>query len=321
MKKYYAVKVGRKTGIYDDYILASEQVKGYKNGQMKSFKDLDKAADYLNDLNYYVVVKGRTIGIFRSEQYFNRQVCDIFDTEYQIFKDGMAAIKYFSEHIQAKKYYVIKNGKEIGIFIDEKVYLEHTKGYKGAVCKSYKTLGNAMLFLTSNEMKRAKIEPPVISKNKTIDTNECVAYVDGSFDHKENIYSLGIVLFYDGKQIEIQQAMKDPNWLKYGNVAGEVFAARTAVQEAKKRGAKSIKIYHDFNGLSECLDENVKTTATIWKTYKKSMKKLKKDIDFEFEHVKAHSGIKYNNLADRLARAAIKNKQTKLKMREVCYAQ
>ena len=314
--KYYAVKIGRTPGLYIDHEQAVEQIKCYKGALMKSFKDKNKALEFLTMNNYYVVTKGRVLGIFRDEKYFNEQIKGIQDAEYAIFQDGLMAISYFGEKVKSDKYYVVQNGKETGIFIDEKVYQKHIKGFKGASGKSYKTLGHAILFLTGNEQKQEPvkiIEPPI----KTIkEEKDCVAYVDGSYDDKKKAYALGVVLFLNGKQIEMYQTMADPNWIKYGNVAGEVIATTTAMREAIKRGAKSIVIKHDLMGLSQCLKEDTKANAKIWKSYRKTMKKLGKDISYELEHVKAHTGVEYNVLADRLARKAQKENQKKLKVNE-----
>lgn len=47
--KYYAVKEGRKKGIFTDYNLCKESVSGYKNAVYKSFLTYEEALNFLND--------------------------------------------------------------------------------------------------------------------------------------------------------------------------------------------------------------------------------------------------------------------------------
>lgn len=47
-KKYYAVLVGEKTGIFESWAECEKSVKGYKNAQYKSFTTLSDAKNYLN---------------------------------------------------------------------------------------------------------------------------------------------------------------------------------------------------------------------------------------------------------------------------------
>ncbi|MDD4238978.1 MAG: ribonuclease H family protein [Desulfotomaculaceae bacterium] len=47
LTKYYAVKQGRKTGIFNSWLECSQQVKGYKNAIYKGFTSLKEAQNYL----------------------------------------------------------------------------------------------------------------------------------------------------------------------------------------------------------------------------------------------------------------------------------
>lgn len=47
MKKYYAVRKGRKTGIFDSWQVCEQQIKGFSGAEYKSFKTLKDAQNYL----------------------------------------------------------------------------------------------------------------------------------------------------------------------------------------------------------------------------------------------------------------------------------
>ena len=49
MKKWYAVKVGRRPGIYDSWSACKVQVDGFSGSQYKSFTIFDEARDYMGD--------------------------------------------------------------------------------------------------------------------------------------------------------------------------------------------------------------------------------------------------------------------------------
>ena len=46
-KKYYAVKVGKNPGIYQTWVQAEEQIKGFSGADFKSFKSLKEAENYI----------------------------------------------------------------------------------------------------------------------------------------------------------------------------------------------------------------------------------------------------------------------------------
>ncbi len=52
--KVYAVKVGKKPGVYETWDACKEQVEGVKNATYKSFNSLKDANDYLSDKEFVV---------------------------------------------------------------------------------------------------------------------------------------------------------------------------------------------------------------------------------------------------------------------------
>lgn len=47
-KKYYAIRRGRKPGIYDNWPQAKEQVEGFKGAEYKGFESLDEAKSFMD---------------------------------------------------------------------------------------------------------------------------------------------------------------------------------------------------------------------------------------------------------------------------------
>lgn len=50
-KKYYAVKVGKNPGIYDNWDVTKENVVGFTGAIYKSFSNYDDAVDFMSDIN------------------------------------------------------------------------------------------------------------------------------------------------------------------------------------------------------------------------------------------------------------------------------
>lgn len=56
-----------------------------------------------------------------------------------------------------------------------------------------------------------------------------VAYVDGSYQHALGKFSCGVVLFLDGKELNLAEEYSDPDLVSMRNVAGEIKGAELAM--------------------------------------------------------------------------------------------
>ena len=87
-----------------------------------------------------------------------------------------------------KKYYAVKNGRNIGIYSSWSECEKQVKGYSGAEYKSFLTLKEAKAYLNGEENSEEK-------DICDLKDNEMIAYVDGSFDVKVGYYAYGVILF------------------------------------------------------------------------------------------------------------------------------
>ena len=89
------------------------------------------------------------------------------------------------------------------------------------------------------------------------------------------------------------------------NVAGEIHGAAFAMKNCLERGASVMELYYDYAGIEKwCTGE--------WKANKKGTKALKAYYDsiknrltVHFHKVPSHTGVKYNEMADQLAKGAL----------------
>lgn len=129
------------------------------------------------------------------------------------------------------------------------------------------------------------------------------AYIDGSFNTSSFVYGSGVVIIQDNEEI-IKKSFSgnDVEVAKLRNVAGEMRAAMYAAKFAQLCGWKSLVIHYDYYGIEKWVTGEWKRNNEFTKKYNEFMNSISKDMQLYFRHVKAHTGDKYNEMADDLAK-------------------
>ena len=134
------------------------------------------------------------------------------------------------------------------------------------------------------------------------------AYVDGSYSDALKRYSFGCVFITPYGCIYTACGYGDnPDSLKSRNVTGEMLGAMYAVQCARKSGYKAIDIYYDYAGIEMWVTGAWKRKNDLTVKYAMAMCEWGRDIDISFHKVDAHTGVEYNEMADRLARKGLES--------------
>ncbi|PSJ31782.1 RNase H [Peptostreptococcus russellii] len=212
-----------------------------------------------------------------------------------------------------QKYYVVKNGKINGIFLNWDDCKKMIHGHKNALYKSFFDPHEAIDYLISNnstilkEENSSSDEKLNIKENANTDSLDLIeAYVDGSFDVSSQSYGSGGVLLKDGKIIEtFSKKGSNKENVSMRNVAGEIEAAMIAMQYCYDNNYKNLRIYFDYNGIEKWCTGDWKANKIGTKKYKEFCDEMKKKVNISFQKVKAHSGVEYNELADKLAKESI----------------
>ena len=192
----------------------------------------------------------------------------------------------------AGKYYAVKAGKKPGIYLSWAECKAQVDGYSGAAYKSFKERADAEAFIGSNTGKKET-------------ASEMIAYVDGSYNVATKEFSYGMAILYQGEEFRFAEKVDDDTLVSMRNVAGEIKGAEAAMTYAIDQGCKTLDIYYDYEGIAKwCLGE-WKTNKAGTTAYKKFYDSIKDKLDIRFIKVKGHSGDKYNELADELAKSAI----------------
>ncbi|NLX60934.1 MAG: RNase H [Tissierellia bacterium] len=199
----------------------------------------------------------------------------------------------------AKYYYAVKNGGQVGIFDTWKKCEEQVKGYSNAVYKKFASYEEALDFINGDS------DPAEERSLGDLKENEALAYVDGSYDAENKIYSYGVVLFSKDSKITLSGKEEDPNLVDMRNVAGEIKGSMVAMEEALKMGKDTLFLYYDYMGIEKWAKGEWKTNKYGTKMYKVYYDSIKDKLDVKFFKVKAHAGNKYNEEADKLAKEAL----------------
>lgn len=212
----------------------------------------------------------------------------------------------------AQKFYAVKQGRKTGIFTTWDDCKAQVQGYSGAIYKSFPTLAEAQGYLRgaggngmSSTGNPCEKQDEVLNLDALSD-GEMVAYVDGSFHLEKRMFAYGAVIFYNGKEYRLAGSDTDMELAEMRNVAGEIRGAEKAMAFALEEGAKVLHIYHDYEGIARWCTGEWQAKKTGTQQYRDLYRNaVAQGLSIKFHKVKGHSGDKYNDLADKLAKEAL----------------
>lgn len=215
----------------------------------------------------------------------------------------------------AKKFYAVKQGRTPGVYQSWEECKAQVDGYSGAVYKSFPTAAEALAFVTGvkqSELQQSELPP---SESPQLESPQLelrqsgsqglTAYVDGSYHSGTGEFSYGVVILQEGEEICFQEKLSDPDLAAMHNVAGEIKGAEAAMRYALEHGYREISIYHDYEGIARWCTGEWKANKSGTQAYKAYYDSICDRLQVHFQKVKGHSGDKYNDMADQLAKEAL----------------
>ena len=215
--------------------------------------------------------------------------------------------------VSKKKFYAVKVGRVPGIYGTWDECKMQVDGYPNSEYKGFARLSEAESFVGPEVLESMKLTSDIYEHEEKAsvpleDGYAVKAYVDGSYDVATGNYASGAVILVDGKTVELSKLYTDDAGGKLRNVAGEIKGAELAIEYCKKQGIDSVVIYHDYLGVGKWADDEWKANLDMTKAYKSYIRECRKNMRINFVKVKGHSGDKYNDMADALAKAALNSK-------------
>ncbi len=195
------------------------------------------------------------------------------------------------------KYYAVKKGNTTGIFETWEDCKKSVLNFKGAEYKSFTSLDEAREYLGLN-LEDAKLKEEEQFVNP-------VAYVDGSYNVKTGAYSFGAILFVDGKKLTFKKKFEQDEYSFARNVAGEIRGASFIIQYAIKNNIKTLDLFYDYQGIESWYTGDWKANNSLTQRYQEFAKNNSDKINVNFFKVKSHTGVKYNEEVDLLAKEAL----------------
>lgn len=241
---------------------------------------------------------------------------------------------------QKKNFYAVKEGRVPGIYRTWAECQEQVNGFSGAVFKGFATEEEAHDFMGTgyvhksdyhepdvNEYKcscncggkhcgdnckcKSKIELPLNGTPVSMDrlSDVAIIYVDGSYMSSVSTTKVGAgaVVLYKGEEHQMSKCFNDKELAEMHQIGGEINGALMGIEKAKSLGAKTMIVRHDYQGVAKWALGEWKRNKVKTKEYHEKMQVLMSELNISFEHVKAHTGETYNELADQLAKSAILN--------------
>lgn len=238
-----------------------------------------------------------------------------------------------------KFYYAVQKGRHPGIYENWSDCQREVIGATGAVYKKFKTRAEAEAFVKENgydlelpfgesetsspssvsTTKRSAVAPkgPLFHSVSDVSeadvlqelsevTTEALAYVDGSFNLSTGVYGYGgVLLRRDGSIRPLQGHGRDETLRTMRNVAGEIHGSMAAIQAAVDAGIASITIFYDYMGIEMWANGQWKTNKEGTRAYKAFIDQIRPRIEIRFQKVAAHTGVRFNELVDQLAKASV----------------
>lgn len=257
-------------------------------------------------MKYYAVRKGFQTGIFTSWEKCKASISGFSDAEYKSFTKESEAEDYLygegEPEVSSKSVYAVKEGNAVGKFYTWNECKSAIEGFPRPVFKKFRTDEEADAFLE----ERDYIWDTYIAPYTRPDT--AVAFVDGSF-FENGEYGSGVLLVnpLKGTKTALQYRGNAERYRVHRNVSGEIFAVLSAVSYCKKNQIKNLTINYDYIGIEKWATGEWKSQSELTDYYASYCRNNAKAVNLTFVKVKGHSNNKYNDIADELAKGAIRN--------------
>lgn len=190
-------------------------------------------------------------------------------------------------------HYAVRRGYTPGIYTTWNDCKREVSGFKGQEYKGFTSLLDAQLYMSESQI------PDVVC-----DEDAMVAYTDGSYSESLHRYGCGGIITTDNHTFSFLG--NDPDIVEMRNVAGEIEAAKYAMQYALDKGAKQLHLYYDYEGVEKLCTGSWSADLIGTRRYRDYYRSICSRIVIKFMYVKAHSHNEYNDIADSLAKSSLR---------------
>lgn len=196
-----------------------------------------------------------------------------------------------------KKFYAVKGSLAPKIYTSWPACQAAVKGVSGVLFKGFPTREEAEDWIGIGDSAVGHSSGESGAPHDGI-----LIYVDGSFSPNAGPYSgWGYVVVEDGEEVFAEYGRTEEAALSR-NIDGEIIGSERAIEWCRENG-KEATICHDYEGVGRWALGEWKANSEIAKRYQANVKGKLKGI--RFKKVAGHSGDKWNDRADELAKKGI----------------
>lgn len=203
-----------------------------------------------------------------------------------------------------KKYYAVQKGVVPGVYGTWDECKAQVDGFSGAKYKSFTSEEEALAFVAGKTDEKA--EKTSRTKYEHVDVPDTpYSFVDGSFNPKTDVYGYGGFLCVGDTKYPLFGSGNNPEMASMRNVAGEICGSIAAVKKAEELGLRELTIFYDYVGIEQWATGNWRAEKPGTKAYVDFMNPDNRRVKMNFQHVKGHTGIEGNEMADVMAKHAV----------------
>ncbi len=196
-----------------------------------------------------------------------------------------------------KSWYAVKAGRHTGLYQSWDDCRREVTGYSGAAFRGFYTKEEAEAYLAGGAAEK---------ESAASDAETMTAYVDGSYaPFLPDCYAYGAVFLWQGGVETEGRRFTDRDNAAMRNVAGEVAGARRAMEVCVERGIPRLALYYDYAGLEKWCTGEWQANRPGTKALRAYYDSIRDRLAVTFHKVKSHTGVTYNEMADRLAKEAL----------------
>lgn len=282
-KKVYAVRRGKVIGILDSWDACKEAVDGYPGAEYKGFKTLEEARAYMEGIAYTVEPSAQTA--------FQMEETKPLRTETEDKGRTARGEEAAGGSQTASGYRTSGVGRVSG---------ENEADGKSRAADRDKEAGTGKAVGRKREQLPDREKRP---RGMGDPQGGLVAYVDGSYEHSARRYAFGCVFILPDDTVYVENGSgSNPDTAQLRNVSGEMLGAMYAVRWAIKNGFLRIELRYDYEGIEKWVTGAWKSKTELTRKYAAAMRRWMENIQMRFTKVAAHTNVYYNELADRLAK-------------------
>ncbi len=304
-KNYYAVKNGRKPGIYTTWADCQQEIIGFSGAVYKGFETLEEAQEFMKNAGVngkrvipkkVVEEKSKNTGVFGDAELDDMIDSLILNSDQK--KDKKKGSGSVEEKDQGSFWEANETNGEQKADLEAAEMAEAGMSATGMAAAGMTAAGVEAAGMAVDEMAADEMEG--------VDRYSINAYTDGSYDAITKAFSCGVVLLTpNGRFFMNEKYSANDNNTETRNVAGELKGAELAIRYAMLNGYRRVRIYHDYEGVAAWAAGEWQAKSEVARLYVDFIGKASSKIEIQFQKVAAHTGNKYNEIADKLAKSAL----------------